>query len=283
METNKNKFNLFKLLQNIAVIGLILVIGLVSLFITGVLPRTMVAIELTTMVGLALFGILLILPWANYYNQNRYKILSLSFLIATGICILLWEIATLIVFGALRKQTGDLGILHFVRITLFLSMQVIIASSICSCVIKFYKKYIPFQVVIYLSLAYVDFYLSTLLFGVLIQDGAIDFSTKVRDLLFFNPIVRALIILSVAYLIAFFGIISGSRRRRVRNAILAKNRKLSGDVGILDLDDEDEPETNKKSTNDAETQLEKIKTMLDKGLITQAEYDAKRKSIIDNM
>lgn len=283
MKENKKKFNLFKLLQNIAVIGLIMVIGLVALFVTGVLPRTLGAIELTTMVGLALFGILLILPWANYYNQNRYKILSLSFLIATSICILLWEIATLVIFGALHKQAGSMGILHFVRITVFLSMQVIIASGICSCVIKFYKKYIPFQVVIYLSLAYIDFYLSTLLFGVILNAGEIDFSTKVRDLLFFNPIVRALMILAVVYLVSFFGIITNSRKRRVRNAILAKNRKLSGDIGILDIDDDDEPEQATTKISDSEAQLEKIKNMYEKGLITKEEYDAKRQSIIDKM
>lgn len=281
MKENKNKFNLFKLLQNIALIGLILVIGLIALFATGVLPRTMGAIEFTTMVGLALFGILLILPWANYYNQNRYKILSLVFLIATGICILLWEISTLVVFGALRKNSGSTGILHLVRITLFLSMQVIIASSICSCVIKFYKKYIPFQVVIYLSLAYVDFYLSTLLFGVTIGSGEIGFSSTVKDLLFFNPIVRALMILAVAYLIAFFSIITNSRKRRVRNAILAKNRKLSGDIGLIDMDDDEEEP--KAKSNDTEAQLEKLKGMFDKGLINQEEYDAKRRTILEKM
>ena len=281
MEENKNKFNLFKLLQNITLIGLILVIGLITLFATGALPRTMGAIEFTTMVGLALFGILLILPWANYYNQNRYKILSLVFLIATGICILLWEISTLVVFGALRKASGSTGILHLVRITLFLSMQVIIASSICNCVIKFYKKYIPFQVVIYLSLAYVDFYLSTLLFGVTIGSGEIGFSSTVKDLLFFNPIVRALMILAVAYLIAFFSIITNSRKRRVRNAILAKDRKLSGDIGLIDMDDnEEEP---KAKSNDTEAQLEKLKGMFDKGLINQEEYDAKRRAILEKM
>ena len=281
MEENKNKFNLFKLLQNITLIGLILVIGLITLFATGALPRTMGAIEFTTMVGLALFGILLILPWANYYNQNRYKTLSLVFLIATGICILLWEISTLVVFGALRKASGSTGILHLVRITLFLSMQVIIASSICSCVIKFYKKYIPFQVVIYLSLAYVDFYLSTLLFGVTIGSGEIGFSSTVKDLLFFNPIVRALMILAVAYLITFFSIITNSRKRRVRNAILAKDRKLSGDIGLIDMDDnEEEP---KAKSNDTEAQLEKLKGMFDKGLINQEEYDAKRRVILEKM
>ena len=279
---NKNKFNLFKLLQNIAIIGLILVIGLVSLFATGVLPRTVTAIEFTSMTGLALFGVLLILPWANYYNQNRYKVLSLVFLIATGICILLWEISTIVVFGAIRKNDGGNGILHLVRITVFLSMQVIIASTICSCIIKFYKKYLPFQVVIYLSLAYIDFYLSTMLFGVLIKSNGLDFSTGVRDLLFLNPIVRALMILAIVYVIAFFTIITNSRKRRVRNAILAKNRSLSRDIGILDVDDEDE-EPVKPAANDAEAQLEKIKSMFDKGLITKEEYDAKRQAIIDKM
>ena len=101
----------------------------------------------------------------------------------------------------------------------------------------------------------------------------------------FNPIVRNLLILALVYLSVTLGVISGARKRRVRNAILGSKRKLNQDIGLIDLDDEEETPVNKTTETkpDAEAQLEKLKNMLDKGLITQSEYDAKRQTIIDNM
>ncbi len=123
-----------------------------------------------------------------------------------------------------------------------------------------------------------------MLCGIIIKTGEINFSTAIRDLLFFNRVTLAFLILSIVYLGVAYGVINDARKRRVRNTILAKNRKLNKDIGLMDLDDEDEEDLkNAPIANDAEAQLEKIKNMFDKGLITKEEYDAKRQAIIDKM
>lgn len=280
----KKKFNLFKLLQNVAVIGLFLVVGLGVLFGTNLLPRTSYAIEFTFIAGLLLLGILIVLPWAKYLEQKEYKIVSLVFLIATAICVILWELSTILIFSAYRNQTGNAGIIQLVRITLVISIQVIIASFIGKFIIKYHAKYIPFQVIAYMSMLFLDFYLSTLLFGIQIGTDEITFSSNVSNLLFHNRVILGFLILSAVYLGVAYGVINEARKRRVRNTILAKNRKLNKDIGLMDLDDEDEEDLkNAPVANDAEAQLEKIKSMFDKGLITKEEYDAKRQTIIDKM
>ncbi len=280
----KKKFNLFKLLQNVAVIGLFLVVGLGVLFGTNLLPRTSYSIEFTIITGLLLLGILIVLPWAKYLEQKEYKIVSLVFLIATAICVVLWEISTILIFSAYRSQSINLGLIQLIRITLIISLQVVIASIIGKFIIKYSAKYIPFQAIAYLSMLYIDFYLSTMLCGIIIKTGEINFSTAIRDLLFFNRVTLAFLILSIVYLGVAYGVINDARKRRVRNTILAKNRKLNKDIGLMDLDDEDEEDLkNAPIANDAEAQLEKIKNMFDKGLITKEEYDAKRQAIIDKM
>ncbi len=280
----KKKFNLFKLLQNVAVIGLFLVVGLGVLFGTNILPRTSYAIEFTFIAGLLLLGILIVLPWAKYLEQKEYKIVSLVFLIATAICVILWELSTILIFSAYRNQTGNAGIIQLVRITLVISIQVIIASFIGKFIIKYHAKYIPFQVIAYMSMLFLDFYLSTLLFGIQIGTDEITFSSNISNLLFHNRVILGFLILSAVYLGVAYGVINEARKRRVRNTILAKNRKLNKDIGLMDLDDEDEEDLkNAPVANDAEAQLEKIKSMFDKGLITKEEYDAKRQTIIDKM
>lgn len=282
MENNK-KFNLFKLLQNVALIGLFLVIGLGTLFATNMLPRTLTSLEITIILGLLLAGVLLILPWAKYLEQKEYRVVSLIFLIANAICTALWVISTIIICGAISKDTGDAWILQLVRITLIISFQVIIASFIGKFIIKYRAKYIPFQAITYLSLLYIDFWLSALLMGIKITLDKITFSPAYQSLLF-NQGTVSILILALVYLGASLGIINGSRRRRVRNSILARNRIVNRDIGIMDLnDDDDEVDNSKNSANDTEKQLEKIKSMFDKGLITKEEYDAKRQSIIDKM
>ena len=287
-EKNKGKFNLYKLLQNVAVIGLFLVVGLCVLFGSKMLPFKLSIVEFTICVGLALIGILLVLPWSKYLEQKEFKIVSLVFLIATAVCVVLWEITTLVICHFIRVDNMSLGLLHLIRITLLISMQVTIASFIGKYIIKYRNKYIPFQAITYLSLVYIDIWLSILLFGVSINNG---FKVAPETMsIVWNRVAGSLMILACVYVLVATGVISNARKRRVRNAILAQNRKLNKDIGLMDLDDEDE-DTNeaefkriaKQQADSIETQLEKLKSMLDKGLITQEEYDAKRKDILAKM
>ncbi len=279
MEQNK-KFNLFKLLQNIALIGIMLVIGLVVIFTTGAVEVNNVLIEFTIIVGLLLFGVLLVLPWAKYLEQKQYKIISIVFLVAVAICVILWIICTAIIFHAYRAQNVEnLSVIHLVRVTLIISFQVIVASFIGNFIIKYQAKYIPFQAIAYLSILYLDFYLSALLCGIVIQPGEITYSASTWQ---FVAAQWPFLMLACIYLGVVYGIITNSRKRRVRNAILGKSRKLNKDIGLIDLEDDDD-EPAKPTSSDVETQLEKIKSMYDKGLITKEEYDAKRQSIIDKM
>lgn len=282
---NKGKFNLYKLLQNVAVIGLFLVIGLIVLFMTRMLPFKLGVVEFTVCVGLALIGILMVLPWAKYMEQKEYKIVSLVFLIGTGVCVLLWEISTLIICHAIRVDHMSLGLAHLVRITLLISMQVVIANFIGKYLIKYRNKYIPFQAITYLSLIYIDLWLSILMFGVSINNG---FKVAPETMsIVWNRIAGSLMILACAYVAVATGVITNARKRRVRNAILAHNRKLNKDIGLMDLDEDEEEENEaefkriaQQQATSVEAQLEKLKNMLEKGLITQEEYDAKRKEIL---
>lgn len=279
---NKNKFNLFKLLQNVAIFGIMLIVGIVVLFATRWMPLNNVFVEFAVVVGLLLIGVLLVLPWAKYLEEKQYKIASIVFLAATGVCVVLWEICAMIIFHFYRAKTIDLSIVHLVRITLIISFQVLVASFIGKFVIKYRAKYIPFQAIAYLSLAFIDLFASVMLSGIIIKDGDINYS---QDVLMFAAKLWPILALSFVYLGIVYGIIVNSRKRRVRNAILAKDRKLNQDIGLIDLGDDDEEDEKpaKSKADDVEAQLEKLKSMLDKGLITQEQYDAKRQSILEKM
>ena len=280
MEQNK-KFNLFRLLQNIALIGIMLVIGLVVVFVTGAVPVNNILIEFTIIIGLLLLGVLLVLPWAKYLEQKQYKIVSLVFLIAVAVCVVLWIICTAIIFHAYRAQNiEDLSVINLVRVTLIISFQVIVASFIGKFIIKYQAKYVPFQVIAYISILYVDFFLSTLLCGIKVLPGEIDYSQSTLN--FIIP-QWPFLMLACVYLGVVYGVITNSRKRRVRNAILGKSRKLNKDIGLIDLEDDNEEEKPTTNNQDAEAQLEKIKGMYDKGLITKEEYDAKRQAILEKL
>ena len=252
------------------------------------LPFRLGVVEFTVCVGLALVGILMVLPWSKYMEQKEYKIVSLVFLIATGVCVLLWEISTLVICHAIRVEHMNLAMAHLVRITLLISLQVTIANFIGKYIVKYRNKYIPFQAITYLSLLYIDIWVSILLFGVSINKG-FEVSHETLSIIW-NRVAGSFMVLACAYVLISTGVIANARKRRVRNAILAHNRKLNKDIGIMDLDDDEEEENEaefkriaKQQAETVEAQLEKLKSMLDKGLITQEEYDAKRKDILAKM
>ena len=272
--------NLFKLLQNIALVGLFIMVGIGALIGAGLLDQNIVTIQWSVIVTLVFIGILLALPWAKYLEQKEYKVVSIVFLSLSLVCVILWIISTFVVCAHMEAGTVSVGLVNLLRITLIISLQLIVSTIIGSYVIKYKEKYIPFQVITYLSFIFFDFYLTALLVGVTTAGGDFSIRESFKTLLFSRGMLSALV-LSFSYIIASIAIVWGSKRRSLRNRMLSPRNRLRRDTGLLDVYEEEEEK--QPEAPDTEKQLEKLKTMLDKNLISQEEYEAKRKEIIDKM
>ena len=280
-KTETKKINLFKILQNVAIVGLFLLMGIGVLIGVGVIEYSVIVIQWNVIVALIFLGVLLALPWAKYIEKKEYKIVSIVFLTLALVCIVLWIISTFVVCSHIEAGTISAGLINLMRITLIISLQMIISTIIGSFVIKYKSKYIPFQAITYLGLAFIDFYAVTLLVATRFVGGELVVSEKMQQLLF-NKTTLGILLVAFIYIIAAFVIVYGSKKRSIRNRLLSPRDRYRRDLGLIDVYEEEEEET-QPDAPDAEKQLEKLKAMLDKNLITKEEYDAKRKEVIDKM
>ncbi len=97
---------------------------------------------------------------------------------------------------------------------------------------------------------YVDFFLSALLSGIRVGAEEITYDQSTWS---FIAKQWPFMLLAFVYLGVVYGVITNSRRRRVRNAILAKNRTVNKDIGLSDLEDDENEKLAK--TTDYEAQL----------------------------
>ena len=156
------KFNLYKLLQNIAVIGIFLVAGIGVLGLTQVISLSKTVVELLIIIGILCVACLLCLPWVRKLEKNDLKIVSYVFLGVISVCAILCIIAICLLFG-IGDGSSDAYLsrtLNFTKICAVILIQLSTSTLIASSVIKYQKSFLAFQTISYVAHLYVDFYIS---------------------------------------------------------------------------------------------------------------------------
>lgn len=247
------------------------------------------------------------LPWITEFERDRRKaakgeavaswrkFVVFAFWGLTAICTLLWIISVFIIsdeaIALVEDQELDLsGTSTMLRISVIVTLQVAVGSVIAASTMRYGKKYLGLRVVIYATLAYLDFWLSWFVGGTTVP--------KLSGKVFFAPIhVTGLWVIAILAAVALLtaGGIFGAQARRKEIELFMKGDVEALTEGDVDLIDSTATHSwGKKETpapaapsapagKDPEQQLAKIKDLLDKGLITEEEYHAKRQDIIDKM
>ncbi|MCH5155309.1 MAG: SHOCT domain-containing protein [Clostridiales bacterium] len=251
------------------------------------------------------------LPWITQFERDRRKAANgekvaawrkyvvFGFWGLIGVCTLLWIISVFVLGDGIKlvieyaKLNSD-EIPNFdkpfkmLRTSIIVTMQVAIGSVIATSTMRYGKKYMMLRVIIYVALLYLDFWFTWFVGGVTIYRLTHTF-TPISNTLLWVLAVMATVALATA------GGIFGAQARRKEIELFMKGDMKAlteGDVDLIDTEAHSdvgkaEPfapaPAPKPETKDPEQQLTKIKELFDKGIITEEEYQAKRKDIIDKM
>lgn len=270
----KKKFSIYKLLSNISIVGLFLAVGLFVLSIMGLLKFN-AGISVTIAIIMIICACsLMLLPWIKNLENKKMLVLSNIFIVITIICGILWIVSAIMIVNTVaEKEPIDLARLSFLRTSLIITVQFLTATTIAGTIMKYKKTMIPFQIVYYVSLAYLDFFITCLLSGLVLYPE-LKFNTAILGLIF-NKITITLFVLAIFYVLLSGSIIKAIDRRKNINTY-NEVKKFSDNKQLMKKIEE---ETN----NSVESKLSKLKDMFDKNLITEEEYQAKRAEILKDI
>lgn len=280
-ELGEKEGKIYKILTTVALLGLfiavgILVVGVAQNFITAGVSLTLGIITTICL------SIVLCLPWIKKIENNKYKTTSIVFLSIIGVCALLWIISCIVIFVMYKNakaetSQGLTGQLNFLKVVFIITIQFICAQTIATTVINYKRNYLVFQIIMYVSNVFVDLYVTCLLLCVSITGGTEPsvFINQNFISFLFTPAMYTLFALFLVYTAICSGVLNKIERNRQRIAA-----EVITNAGEKQTNVQAEP-VNKKE--DIKQRLENIKSMLDGGLITQEEYDAKRNEILNEL
>lgn len=277
---------LYKLVQLLS-ISIFLIAAVLLIFrLFGILETGSTANGIICTVGVIGLGGFTALPWVRVFEgfkDKRYRITAIVFLVVAGVCVILWIICVWLIVGLINEaMNGDfekiitdlLSSLNIIRASIIVSLQFVVASYIAKNIIKYNKTLLPYQVLAGLSQLFLDFFICLVLTAITITTEGVEFSKSA--VLLTNRWTWALLVIAVI-LGAFPSVVF--RRTDRRNMMKYAAKDLKEVVG--DDDGEKAPAANATATLDEK--LAKIKDLLDKGLITQEEYDKKREDILNSI
>lgn len=280
-----NDGKLYRLVQLLSISIFLIAVILVIFEIFQILPMSANTNGIVFSVGVLGLGGMVALPWVRVFEgfkDKRYKITAIVFLSIAGVCVILWIVCVWLIVGLIKKVTNDIdetvfkGLitsLNTIRASIIVSLQFVVSSYIAKNIIKYNKTLLPYQVLAGLSQLFLDFFLCLVLTAITITTkGMVEFSSTAY--LLTNRWTYAL--LAIALVLGIFPSVVFRRTDR-RNMMKYAAKDLKD---IVNDDDGDKAEN---ATATSDEKLQKIKELLDKGLITQEEYDKKREDIINSI
>ncbi len=215
---------------------------------------------------------------------HRYVIYAFFGLI--GVCIALWIVSVFVIGDGIlakmldpEKNGTDItaGAFVFLRIALILTLQAVAGTVIAVGILRFGKKYMGLRAVMYLAVAYLDVWLSWLIASVTFAGLEAGTVYPVQ-----NTVLWVIAVLAAVGLAAAGGIFYGQvRRKEIELFLKGDIEKLTG--GDVELIDARADGRDPSRGRDLDGRLEKLKSLREKDLITEEEYENKRKEILDKM
>lgn len=287
---NKGDGKLYKIVRAVSMAVIILAIILVILEIFQIFEMGSTANGLVYTIGVIGIGGMVALPWVRVveaFKEKRYKIAGIVFLALICVCVVLWIVCVWMIIGLVDKASagdgdkvieGVLDSLNVIRIAIIISLQFMIASYIAKNIIKYNKKLLVWQAIAGGTLLYIDFYICLILTAVTITVKG-DVIISEASIFLTKMIVHALF--AIAVIVSIFPNVVFRRTDR-RNLLEARHG--NGNAQPQPQEQREEGTTDKKyEPASTEDKLQKLKELLDKGLISQEEYDAKRAEIINSL
>lgn len=279
---------IYKLVQMIS-IGVIIIAAAVLIFgVAGMITLGTTGTGLVCTVGVIGIGAFSALPWVRVLEAlkaKRYRITAIVFLAISGVCVILWIICVWLIINLVKTaMSGNIdidyakdiiGTLNTLRTVIIVSFQLTVSSFIAKNVIKYNKTLIPYQVMAGVAQVYFDFFICLLLTAFTITTEG---EFKISDTAEWLTKAWPYAFLAIAVIISIFTSVVFRRVDR-RNMMKYAANQLKEEGG----ENKTEGTSAENAVAPADEKLQKIKELLDKGLITQEEYDKKREDILNSI
>lgn len=281
-EGSKKRFSVYSLVSTLAIIVLFVAVGLIAFAFTGYFHFSPNFILLLGILFIISGAAVLALPWIRRLQNKQNKIVSWVFLGLLILFALLWIVSLILLFHNIISANGSVEdgtiifTINFVKYTLLFTVQYAVASLIANTIMKYRKNMIAFQVIMYLSNLFVDFYLTVVLLSLQFNTSSILTINFDAISWLLQPIMYTLFILALMYMVIANAITKRIERKRGR--YVTEGDPLPDEVfgGKEDV----KPTTKNDS---AKEKLAELKSMLDQNLITEEEYNKKKEDILNNM
>ena len=274
---------LYKLVSNIAIIGVFVSVAILVLGIFKIFEMNSFIFGVVATIAVLSIACFLLLPWVRRFGRGENKKISLVFMALIIACAVLWLVCVYMFIGIYNKSKVDgfdakslVTPLNFVKATLIISMQFLMASLVAETVIRYRKKMIVFQAITYLSNLFFDFYITFFLGCLSISNEGMALSDKAKIL--GNKFMVVMFVISIIYMAISSAIMKKQEAKRFTLAV-QDNYDIDGQKRSKD----EKTEEVQPAVQSPEEKLESLKNMLDKNLISQEEYDKKREEILKDM
>ncbi len=272
----KKGFTIYGFLQTVSIIGFALVIALFVFGFQGYFKLNRITTTVLLIVAVLCFCLTLILPWLKRYQLKMNRIICFVFFGLITLMAVLWIVAIILIVNLVNKGDAatienSIGTLNYLKAVLVISVQFGIASLIANTMVKYKARLIAFQAILYASILYCDFYLTSLCLCISFGSGTLQFNFLPY---LANRLVVTILIVALIFTAICLGILGRVNRR--------KGGKM---VEGFDYVDDTEVAEHKQAIKSAGAQekLAELKEMLDKKLITEEEYKKKKEDILNKM
>lgn len=271
-KTKMDHEKLYRLIQTIAVIGMFASVALAIMMSFNVLKYSAAMLSLVLVILVVSISCMMVLPWVKQLSKSEFKILCYVMFGLTAFSCVLWAADIIVgvkIADAVKAENAAqlLGQLKFLQISLFLTFQIVVANSVASCVVKYRKTMVAFQVITYISNLYIDLYGSIALFCVKISNDGLSFANNVSFIS--NKISIMFAVMALAFVIISNWVVKRMDKRRQRDALAPMF--------------EDDKKQNQAGEKTVQQKLKELKEMLDNNLISEEEYAKKRDDLINQL
>ena len=259
----------YQAITHSAIIGIFIAIALLVFGIMGFLPLGKYVVGAIISVVVLCLSLISTLPWVKRLEEGKMKKLSTMFLVFIGVCAVLWLICvwmTIIISSKPDATEAEIStLLVLIKIVVIASAQLMISSYVGNLIIRFNKSLIVFQIITVLSCLFIDFYVVYLFacIQVLPEIHVADGISLLGNKLMITLLILSVIFVAVANVIIR---VADTKRMRVASETIFSNEPQSQPA--------------EETVND---KLQKAKNLFDQGLITEEEYEQKRKELLKDL
>lgn len=255
---NNNKIKRF--LSSISIFGFFAIAAVLVFAFVGSIKLNTVIVEILIAVAFICVGLIFALPWFDKMDTKLGKIFAIIFLSLIAVCVVLWIVCEILIVQVVLDGKGfPTAVYNLIRVSLIITIQFLVASTIASIVLRFKNTMIAFQVVTYLSYLYIDFWFTYVIACASIINGKFKF---IGSDFIISKIILALLLLAFVYIGISSTVIKVNARRKIGRSM----------------------ESGSDSDNDSpDERLKKLKNMLDNDLISKEEYEKKKEEILKRL